>query len=142
MVFLSHDNYISAFCQVQYGINLSQNNSKLVMEHTIMDDEVIKKFIGAKIKAARINKNMTQYALAEEVGMDEKQLSRLESGKHYPTLKTLLAIAKVLEIKLADFDIIYDNKDFSFYLLLDILNKSSAKEIEKYLKIIKTIKDM
>lgn len=107
-----------------------------------MDDEVIKKFIGAKIKAARINKNMTQYALAEEVGMDEKQLSRLESGKHYPTLKTLLAIAKVLEIKLADFDIIYDNKDFSFYLLLDILNKSSAKEIEKYLKIIKTIKDM
>ncbi|MBQ8459285.1 helix-turn-helix transcriptional regulator [bacterium] len=105
------------------------------------NEENIRKIIGAKIKAGRLNKNLTQYALSEKVNMDEKQLSRLESGKHFPTLKTLLAIIDVLGMKLGDFDNIKDHKEPDFYTLVDILRTSSPKEIKKYLKIIKAIKE-
>ena len=108
----------------------------------MIDDEIIKKIIGAKIKASRINSGLTQYALAEQVDMDEKQLSRLEAGKHYPTLKTLLSITKVLGMNLGDFD---DNTEFKssvYYTLMDILRKSDEKDLKKYLTIIKTIKDI
>lgn len=108
----------------------------------MLNDETIKKSIGATIKAARISKGLTQYALAEKVDMDEKQLSRLESGKHYPTLKTLLAIIEVLEMRLADFDNIKELKDPAFYSLVDILRTSKPKELKKFLTIIKTIKEI
>ena len=105
------------------------------------NEENIKKIIGAKIRAGRLNKNLTQYALSEKVNMDEKQLSRLESGKHFPTLKTLLAIIDVLDMKLGDFDDIQDFKDPIFYSLVEILRNSTPKELKKYFKIIKTIKE-
>ena len=108
----------------------------------MINDENTKKSIGATIKAGRLNKGLTQNALAEMVDMDEKQLSRLESGKHYPTLKTLLAIISVLDMHLADFDDIKELKDPNFYALVDILRTSSTKEIEKYLTIIKAIKEI
>ncbi len=108
----------------------------------MFSDDVVKKNIGSIIRAARINKGFTQYALAEKVDMDEKQLSRLESGKHYPTLKTLLAIIDVLDMRLADFDIMQDVKDPAFYVLVDILRTSTPKDLKKYLTIIKTIKEI
>lgn len=104
-------------------------------------DDIIKKSIGAKIKARRLNKGLTQYALAEKVNMDEKQLSRLEAGKHYPTLKTLLSLVKVLDMNLSDFDDKDDLKSPEYYNLVDILKTSCNKDIKKYLSIIKIIKD-
>ena len=106
----------------------------------ICNDESIKKSIGAKIKAARVNRGLTQSALAEKVDMDEKQLSRLESGKHYPTLKTLLDIANILEMRLADFDDIEELKTKEYYTLVEILKASSAEELKKFLKVIKAIR--
>lgn len=106
------------------------------------NDEEIRKSIGATIRAGRLNKGFTQSVLAEKVDMDEKQLSRLEAGKHYPTLKTLMAIIQVLDMRLADFDNLKDIKDPAFYILVDILRKSTSKELKKYLTIIRTIKDI
>lgn len=113
---------------------------KKVVKVFICNDESIKKSIGAKIKAARVNRGLTQSALAEKVDMDEKQLSRLESGKHYPTLKTLLAIANILEMRLADFDDIEELKTKEYYTLVEILKASSAEELKKFLKVIKAIR--
>lgn len=113
---------------------------KKVVKVFICNDESIKKSIGAKIKAARLNRGLTQSALAEKVDMDEKQLSRLESGKHYPTLKTLLAIANILEMRLADFDDIEELKTKEYYTLVEILKASSAEELKKFLKVIKAIR--
>jgi len=105
------------------------------------NDDEMKKIIGAKIRAARQYKKLTQYALAEKVDMDEKQLSRLESGKHYPTLKTLLAIISELGLSLSDFDECKNLKSHEYYTLVEILRNSTTKDIKKYLTIIKTIKE-
>lgn len=101
----------------------------------------IRKSIGATIRAGRLNKGFTQAMLAEKVEMDEKQLSRLEAGKHFPTLKTLISIINVLGMQLGDFDNLQKAKEPEFYTLVDILRTSSPKELKKYLKIIKLIKD-
>lgn len=104
-------------------------------------DEILKKNIGAIIRASRKRHGLTQYALAEKIDMDEKQLSRLEAGKHFPTLKTLLAITDVLDMHLADFDDMQDLKDSNFYDLVEILKTATPRELKKYLSIIKIIKE-
>ena len=44
-------------------------------------------------------------------------------------------------MKLGDFDDIQDFKDPIFYSLVEILRNSTPKELKKYFKIIKTIKE-
>ena len=41
-------------------------------------------FIGARLKEARIRKNMTQEQLAEELGVSNKTVSKWENGKCMP----------------------------------------------------------
>lgn len=111
-------------------------------EYIMLNEEIIRKSIGAKLKARRKNKGYTQNYVAEVVDMDEKQLSRLEAGKHFPTLKTLLSLTNFLEMNLADFDDYQNLYDKNYYELTDILKKATAKEIKQYLTIIKAIKTL
>ncbi len=55
--------------------------------------------VGAKIKELRLLKGLTQEQLSETIGIDNKRLSRIETGKSLPSLK----IAKDLE-KFFDFN--------------------------------------
>lgn len=107
----------------------------------MLNEEQIRKSIGATIKAARVNKGFTQAILAEKVEMDEKQLSRLESGKHFPTLRTLLSIINVLNMHLADFDQLEQLQPPEFYSIVEILKTVNHKDLKKYLKIIKIVRD-
>ena len=54
--------------------------------------------IGNNIKSARIARHETQVSLADKMGVPQQHISRWESGKVSPTVDTLLAIAKALEI--------------------------------------------
>jgi transcriptional regulator with XRE-family HTH domain len=57
------------------------------------------KAIGARIKAARLKKDMVQEDLAEAVGVRGLTISRLELGKvDSPKTSTLAAIARVLDV--------------------------------------------
>lgn len=108
----------------------------------MLNDEIIKKTIGAKLKAKRKSKGFTQNYVAESINMDEKQLSRLEAGKHYPTLKTLLSLINILDMNLADFDNTTQTYDKNYYSLIDLLKASTAQELKQYLIIINAIKDL
>ena len=50
--------------------------------------ETDKKIIGNKFKEYRKSKQLTQFELAEKVGLNEKQISRIEAGLNYPTYLT------------------------------------------------------
>ena len=108
----------------------------------MLNDEIIKKNIGAKLKSRRKSKGFTQNYVAEAINMDEKQLSRLEAGKHYPTLKTLLSLINILDMRLTDFDEIERSYDKDYYTIIDILKNSSPKELKQYLIVIKAIKEL
>lgn len=53
--------------------------------------------IGKNIKALRIQKNMTQDALAEQLFVTRQTVSNYETGKSHPDVEMLAKIAEVLE---------------------------------------------
>lgn len=72
-----------------------------------MNDELILKNLGIKLKYERLKKGYTQEILAEKVDVHEKYISLLETGKQNITIKTLNRIANALDIdiyKLLMFD--------------------------------------
>ena len=70
--------------------------------------EIIKKCFGKQLRTYRKLKNLTQEKLAEMVGINLRQLARIESGESFVTAETLHNFCKILEIspkQLFDFDI-------------------------------------
>ena len=59
-------------------------------------------FIGQQIKKARLKKEWSQIDLAERVNIEQRLISRIESGKANITMETLLKLAKVLNIEKID----------------------------------------
>lgn len=62
-----------------------------------------KKLIGARLKELRKQAGLTQEQLAEVVELDARHLSRLEVGKHFPSLDSLERIAVALNVPLVEF---------------------------------------
>ncbi|MGP4084194.1 helix-turn-helix transcriptional regulator [Streptomyces sp. KR55] len=58
--------------------------------------------IGARIRAARMNANLTQAALAERIGRDHRTIHRWEYATSIPNLEDLLLLADALDVPLAD----------------------------------------
>ena len=58
--------------------------------------------IGTRIRILREAKNMTQQDLADLCNFDKADLSKIESGKANPTIKTLLRISQALDVKFPD----------------------------------------
>mgnify|MGYP005789489123 FL=1 len=56
-----------------------------------------------KLKAARAEKDMTQAALAEAVGVTRQTVNAIEKGEYNPTIQLCRSICKVLGKTLDDF---------------------------------------
>ncbi|MBI5428233.1 MAG: helix-turn-helix transcriptional regulator [Nitrospinae bacterium] len=61
------------------------------------------RLLGGQIKIFRKARKLSQAQLAEMVGIDPKYLSRIEVGRVYPSLKTLVKIGEALETPLREF---------------------------------------
>lgn len=55
------------------------------------------KFMGARIKEARLNKKMTQEQLAEAAGVGMTHISHVETGNSIPSLQTVVEIINALD---------------------------------------------
>ncbi len=58
----------------------------------------LKQDLGQKIQKLRKERKITQEKLAEIVGIDPKNISRIELGINYPTAENLCGIAKALGV--------------------------------------------
>lgn len=67
-----------------------------------MGQEDITKSIGEKIAAIRKEKGISQVDLAFSIGIEDSALRRIEKGRTNPTIKTLLIIAKGLQVDIKD----------------------------------------
>ncbi len=75
-----------------------------------MSDKEFLVKMGNAIKQARKDRNLTQAALAYEIGMEKSNLSVIENGKSNPQILTIIRICSALEIsvdKLMDFEFDY-----------------------------------
>lgn len=58
--------------------------------------------LGENIRKLRLEKKMSQVQLACRIGKANTFLNDIEHGRSTPSLKTLQAIAEVLEVKVGD----------------------------------------
>lgn len=58
----------------------------------------IKQLLGKRIQEYRKSKSYTQEELAEIIGMDTVSLSKIETGRNYPSSENLAKLADALEV--------------------------------------------
>lgn len=58
----------------------------------------IKKDFGLRIKELRNKKGITQYQLAEMVGIDPKHMSHIETGRSFPKADLIEKFAQALDV--------------------------------------------
>ena len=103
----------------------------------IYDD---KKFIGKTIQNLRKNAKIKQSELAEKIGISEKHLSKIETGKNLPSLDNFLKMAEVLKFNLNDFGINSKQNENKYKeALLKIAYSASNNEAKSYCEIIEAL---
>lgn len=98
------------------------------------------KFVGNKIKQARVNAKLSQCSLAEKINLSEKHISNIERGLNLPSLDTFFKLCKILNLTLNDFGLdieVNSNKDRT-QLLYKIFS-ASDKEVKAYNAIINSL---
>jgi transcriptional regulator with XRE-family HTH domain len=58
--------------------------------------------VGARIRARRIEKDLSQEALAKKAALSREHVARLEAGLYEPTLGTLERLARALGLSLPE----------------------------------------
>jgi transcriptional regulator with XRE-family HTH domain len=110
--------------------------------------ENTKELLGARIKEIRKARGLTQEQLAEMIDVEQKHVSRIESGKNYPTIDRLEKIAAALNVPLMgffDFLHLEDDDEVAVNLeaMLMELDRDSRKIAYRMIKAtIKVLKDI
>ena len=99
----------------------------------------IKKKLGKNIKKYRKSMNFTQEKFAELIGIDPKNVSKIENGNNYPSPETISSIAEVLNIDLYKL-FIFDN-DIPYEEMKDEIIKSLDNE-SNILRLYKSLKNI
>ncbi len=100
----------------------------------------IKKQLGKRIKELRKQQNISQEQLAESVGIEPNNISRIENGKNYPTAENLAKIANCLNIDIYKLFVFNHHKPIELIkqeLYCAIEDESFARQLYKYYQLIK-----
>ena len=101
----------------------------------------LKKEVGKRIQKIRKEKNITQEKLAELIKIETISLSKIETGKSYPTSENLTKIARVLEVEPYEFYIFENTKSIvelkqEINILIENLdNRKKLADILRFIKI-------
>ena len=91
-----------------------------------MSDAIgIKKLLGARIQRIRKSLKMTQEQLAEQVGMEPQNISRIEIGRNYPTPENLAKIAQTLGVEVFELFVFGEEKS------TDVMRKFVISELNR-----------
>lgn len=63
-----------------------------------LSDEAILRELGGRLAAARLARNLTQAALADEAGVSKRTVERLESGEVAARLSAFVRVCRALEL--------------------------------------------
>lgn len=101
-----------------------------------------KSSFGQKLKQIRKSKNLTQEKLAELSDVNEKHISKIETGVYFPTYITLTKILKALDLSIEDVGLNLEqveSKDSPFYIKsLQILNgANNEQELEYFYNLLR-----
>ncbi|MEX0313168.1 MAG: helix-turn-helix domain-containing protein [Allomuricauda sp.] len=70
--------------------------------HKVRNQKVMSMF-GQNVRSIRVKKSITQEQLAEDAGISQVQVARIESGKINTSISTVVALAKALDVEEGSF---------------------------------------
>lgn len=97
-----------------------------------------KKLLGRRIKELRKVNGFTQDYLAEKLGIEPRQLSKLENGKHYPSFETIVSLLETFNISFEEL-ITYEHLnevDYRDLIIKDVesLDNQKSRNVYKVLR--------
>ena len=72
------------------------------MRNHLMNNQDLKKQLGHRIKVRRVDCRLKQEQLADQIGMNQGQLSQIERGLLGLSVSQLVAIARALDCGVSD----------------------------------------
>lgn len=103
---------------------------------------VDKIYVGKIIRQKRRSLGLKQSELAEMIGISEKHLSKIETGKNYPALDNFFRMTEILKLTLKDFgseESEESNNSLNKNKLKMIINIATEEQINLYLDIIEVL---
>lgn len=97
----------------------------------------IKQVVGKRVQRYRKQRGLTQEALAELIGIDTISLSKIETGRNYPTSENITKLAGVLDVKVYELfvdDALKTNEELLKEILADIDKISNNNQKLQMLK--------
>lgn len=96
---------------------------------------------GKRFKELREAHKLTQEQLAEYIGVEARQISRIETGKCFTTLDNLQKISRLYNIEVRDMFSFahFKNKDYLIKLITEMLNSASEDDCRMIFKITKEL---
>lgn len=101
----------------------------------------IKQMIGARVKAIRNKKKITQEQLAEKIEINSKYLSSIERGLENPTMNTLIKMSESLGVGLDEFfnQIEIEDPADRKKLIRSLLNQATDEQLKLAYRILSVI---
>lgn len=108
-----------------------------------MNEQEIKLKVGNKIKDYRKSLKLTQQALGDIIGINQRQVALIETGKSFPMLSTMIKLADVFKCNVNDFFEILAEKPqqeltTQIKTSIDNCNLKELKQIDYFIKILKS----
>lgn len=94
-----------------------------------MDIQEFRCCFGSNLRRLRKLKNITQAELAEIIGLETHNLNRIENGKSFPQLKTIVNIITYFDV--APYELFID-KNEKFEMIMDLLVKNPNRADDIY----------
>lgn len=102
----------------------------------------LKNKFGKRIRELRKSKKLTQEQFAELIGMEPSNISKMESGLHFPQPEKLEKLAKILDVNVSElFNFEHFNKEEDLINYIDnSLKDFDLKTIELVYKFVYNLK--
>ncbi len=103
----------------------------------------LKQSVGKNIQKIRKERKLTQEELAELINIETISMSKIETGKSYPTAENLSKIAGILNVEPYEFFIFENSKNIEdLKQEIIILINDIKDDRKKLIKILNTIKSL
>lgn len=98
-----------------------------------------KKLLGAKLKLARLNKNLSQYDLEKLTDVDQRLITRYENGLSYPKLDSFAKLIDALDIDAKEILETSAETDAPYLKLIQDISYLTPKQIKFVENIVKEL---
>ena len=107
-----------------------------------MNLDIDYKVIGLRIKAARVQKGLTQSNISKLTGLSTPHISNIETGNTKLGLPTIIHLANVLDVSVDELlcDNIHRSEQIYCHELSDLLEGCSVDELHIISELVKVIK--